>query len=726
MADEKRELSLRQTHKLHLILNPNYFGNLTGLKIKGLPKPVLQKTGDKTFEELTCVGHNPRNRILTAIVEVKKGAGYLGDGCTDGSREYVRFYLDYGNGVWVDHGVTSFDAHDLGFKNDLCYAASIKLDPKKRSCCDHDPVLPRVRAILSWNIEPPANTPDYTPVWGNRLDRAIQIAPRNPVFCKFIDQFELAGVEKVDPVLLQQIKQQLSAMEPVLQPMTSIAKLIEKLDTNDELSVMRTLFPMVAKLAADNTDIAAFQVLKTLEPFKIDLSGFDDFIAHPKFNTVYEELHCVGLDRDREQLHGVIEIKRKSGYSGELCDAGSREYIAFYLDFGVGWEYQGTTHVDVHDIDNIPEDGLWYQASLPVKLDEHKKKWCETGQARIRGILSWAAPPPPNQPEHVPHWGDREDCHIELKPLPKDVVPGVFTPLLESIANIAVQKISGTGYATGEAIGGIYTAEDSPFGGRILLSGHVFNGPPGPVEYRIMIQGPSDISPRAFTNPFDVDVTTFPGITPVSQTQNAIGDWFPYLPANPLVSVSDGLLGVLSGLENGLHTVYLDFRQPAGPVLATTPPRAVMVDNTRPQADVEITSGAGNCGKFIIGTLIQGTFSMTEVHSHSLSLSVTPGPESHGGTLTITNTVPPGPFTVFPVTEIPTGASATKTSVSMSYATGTLRTNGVANGTWQLDTTGMDPCGYNIRIHAVDRTIVNSGSIGWEATDIEGFCVENG
>jgi hypothetical protein len=726
MADDKRELSLRHTQKLQLIQNPNYFGNLTELKIKDMPKPVLKKIGDKTFEELTCVGHNPGTNILTAIVEVKKGSGYLGDGCTDGSREYVRFYLDYGNGIWVDHGVASFGSHDLGFKNDLCYAASIRLDPKKRSCCNRGPVLPRVRAILSWNIEPPANMPNYNPIWGNHLDRAIQIAPRNSVFCQLIDQFDVPGVQKIEPVLLKKIKEQLSVMEPVAQPVAPIAKLMEKINIKDELSVMRTVFPMVAKLAADKTDIAAFQALKALAPFKIDLSKFDDFILNPKFNTTYEELHCVGLDRDREHIHGVIEIKRKSGYSGDLCDAGSREYIAFYLDFGAGWEYQGTTYVNVHDIDDIPESGLWYQASLPVKLDEHKKKWCETGQARIRGILSWAVPPAPNQPEYVPHWGDREDCHIEVKPLPKDVIPGVFTPILESIGNIAVQKIGGAGYANGDAIGGIYTAEDSPFGGRILLSGNAFNGPPGPLEYRIMIQGPSDVTPRAFTIPFDVDVTTFPGITPVSQTQNAVGDWFSYLPANLFVSVADGLLGALTGLENGLHTVYLDFRQPAGPVLATTPARAFMVDNTVPIADVEITSGAGNCGKFTIGELIEGTFSMTEDHSHSLSLSVTPGPESHGGTLVITAAVPFGPSTIFPITEVSTGASATKTSVSMSYATGTLNTNGVAAGTWELDTTGMDPCGYNIRIHVVDRTIVNSGFIGWKTADIEGFCVEKG
>ena len=725
MTDDKHELTLRHTQKFQLIQNPNYFGNLTDLKIKDMPKAVLKKIGDTTYEELTCVGHNPSTNILTAIVEIKKGSGYLGDGCTDGSQEYVRFYLDYGDGTWVDHGVTSFEAHDLGFKNDLCYAASIRIKPKKRSCCDRDPVLPRVRAILSWNIEPPANMPNYNPIWGNRLDRAIQIAPRSSIFCLLLDQFEVAGVQKIEPVLLKTIKQQLSMMEPLPQLATPLAELIEKVDTKDKLSVMRTVFPMVAKLASDKTDIAAFQALKALEPFNIDISQFDDFLLNPKFNTTYEELHCVGLDRDREHLHGVIEIKRKSGYSGDLCDAGSREYIAFYLDFGAGWEYQGTTYVDVHDIDDIPKDGLWYQASLPVKLDEHKKKWCETGQARIRGILSWAVPPVPNQPEFVPHWGDREDCYIELKPLPKEVTPGVFTPVLESIGNIAVQKINGAGYANGTAIGDIYTAEDSPFGGRILLSGNVFFAPAGPLEYRIMIQGPSDVTPRAYTTPFDVDVTTFPSTTPVSQTQNAVGDWFSYLP-NVFVSVADSLLGVLKGLENGQHTVYLDFRQPAGPVLASTPPRAIMVDNTGPVVDVEITSGAGNCGKFTIGDMIQGTFSMTEIHSHSLSLSVTPGPESHGGTLEITTAVPPGPFTLFPVTEVSTGASATKTSVSMTYATGTLNTNGVAAGTWELDTTGMDPCGYNIRIHGEDRTIVNSGSIGWPGNDIEGFCVEVG
>jgi hypothetical protein len=726
MVDElENEIRLRRRQKLQLIQNPNYFGNLSELNLKDIPGPVIKKIGDTTFEELTCLGHNPASQILTAIVQVKKPSGYLGDSCTDGSREYVRFYLDYGDGSWVDHGVASFEAHDLKFKDDLCYAVSIRLEPKRRSCCDDKPVLPRVRAILSWNIQPPSNTPNYLPVWGNRLERSIQIRPRSRFLCEFFDKMDVTGVQKIDPMMLEKIKQQLTIIEPESEQPASITKLMKSNDSDDELSALRNIYPMVAKLAADDTDIDAFQSLQNFAPLNIDISKFNDFIIKPDFNTTYEELHCVGLDRDREYLHGVVEIKRRSGYSGDLCDPGSREYIAFYLDFGSGWEYQGTTFVNVHNIDQIPKDGLWYQASLPVKLDKHKKEWCDAGKARIRGILSWAVPPAPNQPEYVPHWGDREDCNIEIKPLPEGIPPLVFKPILESIGNIAVQKIIG-GYANGTAIGGIYVADDSPFGGRVLLSGNTFNTPAGPLEYRIMIQGPSDVSPRAYTNPFDVDVTTFPSSTPVSQTQNAVGEWFNYLPANPLVSVADSLLGVLTGLENGLHTVYLEFRQPAGPVLDTTDSIDFMVDNTRPVADVEITSGTGNCGKFTIGELVKGTFSMSEIHSHSLTLSVTPGPESHGGTLSITTATPIGPSTLFPISETTTGGSATKTSVSMTYAAGTLNTNGVASGEWQLDTTGMDPCGYNIRIHAEDRTIVNSANIGWGVVDIEGFCVEKG
>ncbi len=454
---------------------------------------------------------------------------------------------------------------------------------------------------------------------------------------------------------------------------------------------MRTVFPQVLKLASDKTDIAAYQALSALKPLKIDISKFDDFILKPKFNTTYEELHCVGLDRDAEHLHGVVQIKRKSGYSGDLCDKGSREYIAFYLDFGAGWVYQGTTWVDVHDVDDIPDGGLWYQASLPVNLEDHKKEWCQTGKARIRGILSWATPPTPNNPDYKAHWGDRQDCCIEIRPLPEGVEEGQVTPVLEAIGSMPVAKIDGAGYADGANVGGTLTADDSPFGGVIKFTGIIAFPTSNNLEYRVMVKGPSDVIAKPWTNSFKVNVTTVIGGTVIfsNPTQTASGDWFEYIPqAGPVFkSVAENLLARFSASEEGLHTVYLQIREAGSPfILATSATEAFLVDNTRPAVDIEITSGAGNCGKFNIGDVISGTYSMADLHSLSLDLSVTPSAEAAGGHLEFTSVVPAG--------ALPAPIPGPTASNSLRFASLTLNTNG-AGGTWDLNTAGMDACGYN-------------------------------
>jgi hypothetical protein len=45
-------------------------------------------------------------------------------------------------------------------------------------------------------------------------------------------------------------------------------------------------------------------------------------------------------------------------------------------------------------------------------------------------------------------------------------------------------------------------------------------------------------------------------------------------------------------------------------------------------------------------------------------------------------------------------------------------------GTWTLDTTGMDPCGYVIRLYATDRTNVNSTGNAYDMAYDVGFCLE--
>ncbi len=707
-------ISLRHNAKFHLLANPNYFGNLGDLDIPGLPGPVVKITSDTGFEELTCLGYNPESHLLTAIVQIKRGGGYAGGPCTDGSEEHVRFYLDYGNGAWVDHGAVSFTAHDLGFKDHLCYAVSIRLKAKLHHCCDADPVLPRVRAILSWSFQPPAGQPDWQPVWGNRLERRIQIEPRNSWICHILDKIDIAGIQKINPALVAHLKAAAETPPHLPNPPAPLTALVsEKLVRSDMAAAFRNVFAAVAPLHGDMAMQAMQAQTPWLKSTGLDLGKFADFLAAPKFDTTFEELTCVGLDRDQNLLHGIVAIKRPSGYSGGLCSKGSQEYVAFYLDFGAGWEYQGTSSVTVHDI-AVPQGGLWYQVALPVNLDAHRKEWCATGQARIRGILSWSTPPVPNQPEFIPHWGDREDCTIEIRPLPKGVVPGVFTPFLASIGNMSVAKINAAGYANGAAEGGIFTALDSPFGGSTTLKGEVFNLPAGPLEYRIMIKGPSDPTPRAYTTPFTAQVTTFPSVIPVDVPVSAVGDWFPYLEANPAVKVSGDLLGVLGGLEDGLFTVTLEFRQPMGPVLAVTAAKAFMVDNTGPGADVTITSGGGNCSKFKIGEVIVGTYSMTDLHASGLSLAVTPAAAASGGHLAITLVSPAAP--------LPAPLPGPSASNGLSYPL-TLTGSG-ASGNWELDTTGMAACGYNIRLVVSDRAIVNSGFVGHVNDDIEGFCLD--
>jgi hypothetical protein len=151
----------------------------------------------------------------------------------------------------------------------------------------------------------------------------------------------------------------------------------------------------------------------------------------------------------------------------------------------------------------------------------------------------------------------------------------------------------------------------------------------------------------------------------------------------------------------------------------------VRIDNTRPsgpagpgatQAQIEanpplaITSATFNgnpvpaiaCGKFPVGTIITGTY---EVHDPGIT-----SPAQHFNALSLT-VIPAGP------------ANGVTPSPSYRSYPIPVPTTGEA-GIWTLDTHGMDPCGYVIRLYAVDRTNYDSrGYVLDMAYDI-GFCLE--
>lgn len=712
MGEKEKLVELRQNFKLMLLENPDYFGNLTeaGLAIEGF-EPVIEMASNTFYEELTCISFIPETNELRAVVRVKQDTGYSGGPCTDGSKEYVRFYVDYDrDGTWVDEGVVNFDAHDLPFEEELCYAVKLPIDPDKRTCCDEAPVLPRVRAILSWHYEPPADQPDWLPVWGNHLEANIQIAPRTGLWCLIKKKFVDLGIA-VDPAKLELLADMPGLEEkPTLLPQATLLAL--KTQYGDKVEDARLGYNLVYAMTKEPSQPTLFDMAEMLKVSGVDIAKITDFIKVAKFNTTYEEVKCVGLNRDLSVLHAGIQIKRPNGYSGDLCHEGSLEYVAFYMDFDSGWEYMGTTSVRVHDIPQIPGDDLWYSAALPVSLTKHQQVWCETGKAKVRAILSWNVAPTPNDPDYVAHWGDWEECYVEIKPLLPGVKPGEVVPVIESLGGMPISMINGSGYANGESPAGL-RGIDSPFDGKILINGIVANAPDSSqvgisrVRYRIMVKAPSYGTYQPSLRKFRIYKTEIIGgmvspQVPVTQTPDLDGwmDYYPDFYAPVIVSVDQDLLGVFVPAEEGLHELYVEIDDPNTGTSKVSSTVKFTVDKTAPKVDVEITSGTGNCGFFTKGDTIQGTFSIEAKHCYSVSLSVTPTPEAHGAKPVI----------------VGSGGKS-----DLKYGSGL--TCPKTTGTWELDTSPMDPCGYNIRIRGEDRTIIDSRWFGRERWDIEGFCL---
>ncbi|HTL07975.1 MAG TPA: hypothetical protein VL307_06945 [Chitinophagaceae bacterium] len=682
-------INLRSSFKVLQLSNPNYFGNLKDSQLK----PVEQIAGNVFYEELKCVSYSPATQILHAAITVKQNGGYSGGPCTNGSFEYVRFYVDYlRNGTWIDEGVTSTNVHDLAFQESLCYNVQLKIDPAKKACCDDPAVLPRVRAILSWNSAPPANAPNWVPVWGNTMETNIQIAPSKSLWCLI----------KKGVVLDEQVKQQL---------MINIDKLqlaLPPLPPAPDPAFSPQYFKRLYKEQVEDTRIA-LKYVNDLSNFTA-FSSFTGKIATEainwpevlgkikllQFNTSYEEVKCVALNRELNSLHASVVIKKPGGYSGDLCTAGSKEYVAFYMDFGSGYQYMGTSSVAVHDINNMPADGLWYNIALPVNLQPHQKEWCVAGKAKLKAILSWNSAPPANNPNYVAPYGDWEECTVEIKSLPGGVVPGNSTVILEKVGGMVVDDINdATGLATTALAGSLGGAINSPFYGTMELIGHIFFALPA-MSYRFMVTKPGGIE-LPLTDTQVITTDNLGTITDHTFNPGADG-WIPYLQTG-VVNIVGGLLGRYAATTEGKHIIRIQakdifnniYNDPNGAVTIT-------VDANAPAVQLHIDpSIGGDCADFTSGTDITGTYSMLDAHAGSFSISVTP---DNGAVVDVDGSGGNG----------------------LSYVGGTLPNAG-KTGSFVIHTNNVPKCGYNVRIDAWDRTIVNSHGIGLYNNDVQGFCL---
>lgn len=697
--------------------NPNHFGNLAGTAFK----PALKLLEDTSYEQLTCVSFNPELKTLEATLVVKRSQGYGGDLCHAGSREYVRFFVDYGSGP-VDAGLAAVEVHDIPHGTDcekastfpLVYSASLPFDPASNSC--GVPVLPEVHAILSWQNPPPPNALDpahrFRPVWGNELTCHIQVKPRVLLFSDVAAKLS-ADVLATLPHELAEATGPVPIPLPDPPPLSigQLAKLYgnvtEEGAASEEVPPHRFGMADIASITA----VAGGPAPVLAKASEWTAAGLDWASAVQAFedadaDVTYEEVQCVGLDNGANRLVATFRVKRPSGYSGDLCSAGSTEYVAFWADWDdtCELEYLGTATVKVHDIAPLPAGGLCYAAVLPVNLDAHGRSCTDPKVVRVRAVLSWAVPPSTTDPDALTRWGNRKDAHVQVRP-----GSGMGTPEIGLIGNVPVPQIDvgGSGltflsaHFDGMVGGGPVDphGRQCPFGGLVILGGTLLDSSSPFLGWTYQVQAGADgVSfPELLTGTFTRTDNAF-----INHPVNPLADGF-----FPFFSFQSNIGGTMAYWQTGgmstLRYIRLALKDPANNI-SYGPTMAVQLDNTAPIADIHIDSG-GDCKKFPLGTHLSGHFT-----------AIDPVPAFFGKYII---GVLPDPL---PSPPTPPGTPAP----AVVPASGILPTGSAAgDDQWWLDTTGMPDCGYVVRMWAVDRSIVNSvpGQHNWSGEKAVGFCL---
>jgi hypothetical protein len=734
------ELPRRAFRRL-IAANPNYFGTLQDKALAELLPVVEPKQSDTAYEEIGCVSYSPERDRLEATIVVKRAFGYRGDPCTRGSVEWVRFFVDFGSG-WVDAGSTAARVFDVPDGKDCAgdadhpyvLVAGVILTPVRKFCAT--PVLPRVRAILSWDHEPTAGDPGYVPVWGEVQEDTIQIRPRRRFFVTDVGDL-LEPVLKIDPDILKQLvddevlpipipepdpigpvalnPQPLPPKEGPVPTPFSLDKLLriyapEKLQVLAERATDRRIAKLALepvpphRMVADEVsaalsgNVSSFSLAKSALVYKelgISWGDLFDALDDGKGDTTYEELECLGLDDSAAQLVATFRVKRPTGFSGPPCSAGSKEYVAFWADFDDDCTstYLGTVPVTTHDYITMPGTGLSYAAVLPLDLGAYRRLCKEPGLHRVRAVLSWNTAPSTTDPDAVPHWGNRLDAHVHVQPgRPYD-----------GVARLTI-------------VGGVPTAAINPATGVTTPVAHMHDGRPldprgCPFAGTVRVQGPADpalsgVLYRLVVRNVTAGGTDSPVMDPfyvVDDTPGGgVGSWITpgaggWTPWRSYHQNTEGVLGHIRVSGDDLWETSLEL---SGSGVADT--QRFQLDNTLNAASVDPANAAHlafdaaqiaqqNCGKFTQGMTIHGTYDARDTWFGSWGFSLLPFP-------------------------LPSTALTTSVLASTSEAP--------VGSTWSLTTSALGPCGYVLRLSVADRAIVDSYWLGHSTTVDIGFCIE--
>jgi len=354
----------------------------------------------------------------------------------------------------------------------------------------------------------------------------------------------------------------------------------------------------------------------------------------------------------------------------------------------------GTATVPVHDIAAIPADGLHYAAIMPVDLSAHRQLCEKPKIGRVRAVLSWNVPPSNVDPDAIPHWGNRLDSHVQIKPGdPFEIEPKISILGGIGVANIFTLTTGMTKPSAKFAYAEIFadpwdSTRSCPFGQLITV------GAP-PIlshKYKLWVQNVTAGGPEIqLTDP--VWVTDQDGNS--GNHFAGAGGMFDYLP------VTQNLLSMLynrwAPAGDDLWQIRLELFTSGAVFLGSTAWHKIQLDNTAPSTvtspptlDIHIDSG-GDCKDFTVGVVVNGHFVARDIHFGHYSLVTLPASMS-------------------PNSPVP--------------SSGNSQTAPAPGDLWSLNTAGMSPCGYVVVLQAWDRSILNSvpGQHNYNQDDV-GFCL---
>lgn len=696
--------------------------------------PVAANKNITIWEEVTCVGFHPRLSLLEAVVSIKQPTGYSGGLCSAGSNEYVRFFVDYGSG-FEDAGVTSFRVHDIpdsppGPQHPIQYLVQMPLDDASHRRRCYSPVIPKVRAVLSWNQIPSLN-PNDLPHFGNRIDAFIQLRPRPWHFGGLVSD----GLLKADAKILDlvDLEQPIALTKNATAPLASLVADYRKA----EVPAHRFLAPAMQPLLEGGEALPfalAFPHPELAKKLEIDWTAALKALQALKGNTTYEQLTCVGLDTDTDTLGAVIHIKRPFGYSGDLCRDGSREYVAFWADWndnGAFDEYLGTASVDVHDLGaaHPGPEGVRYSVKLNApQIVQHLRRCSNPNIIRIRAVLQWSTPPSTTNPNAPIAWGNQLDVLVQLRP-GRATDGNELTDLIYRVGGVGLPDISPVTHLAFPTSAFLPSCSqpvrDRPWGGVVNIQGRIYNtGLPGSIRYRVRykLHTAADVdanwTPVTFSQSYVLMLPLLtPPEVPVAQVAGSEpglgGGWFDYLEnpvAAPPVFERDNMLAAWStGALEGAYDLRLEYRRvtdPAGfyrsssvvtivlhnyqmtPSITATP----TIDFTK---DLDLVIDGGDCHSYSKGATFQGHLRAVDHFFWRWDFDLQPATHTNG---------------------------ANASPACRTY--GSLVDGGDGNLLWSLDTSPLAKCGYTLMLRAYDRTILNSGSsYGHSAAKAVGFSV---